>query len=144
MGGPGVFALEGMALGKPTLTYLDQEHLGDPLFNFPLVNATPENLAEVLAALIAVPELRRRLGEAGRACVERYQSIPPLAEVWDRIFRHVWRDEPLRLEETVHFSPDRQPRAFTENPLDPAFWPVPIDDVFPQIQEAIGAMRGPP
>lgn len=137
MGGPGVFAMEAMALGKPTLTYLDEDHLRDPLFDFPLVNANAENLTDVLAALIAIPELRRRIGAASRGHVARFQSIAALADVWDRIFRHVWSGEPLRLEETAHFSPERQPRSMTEDPLRREFWPVAVDDLMPQITAAL-------
>ncbi len=43
IGAFGMFALEGLALGKPVLTYLDQEHLGDPVFNLPLVNTNADN-----------------------------------------------------------------------------------------------------
>ncbi|HEV3484386.1 MAG TPA: hypothetical protein VG106_03190, partial [Vicinamibacterales bacterium] len=47
IGGWGVLASEGMMLGKPVMTYLDEEHLGDPVFNMPVVNTTPENLERV-------------------------------------------------------------------------------------------------
>ena len=141
IGAFGMFALEGLALGKPVLTYLDQEHLGDPIFNLPLVNANGDNLDQVLAVLLEVPALRQRLGEAGRAAVERYQSIPALAEVWNRIYRHVWWGEPLNLETTQHFSPQRKARSFTEDPSRPDFWPVPVADLLPEIQAALARVR---
>jgi glycosyltransferase involved in cell wall biosynthesis len=137
IGAWGAFAQEGLAVGKPVLTYLDQEHLGDPAFNLPLVNTNPENLERVLAALILVPELRERLGRAGRASVERYHSFDAIGEVWGHIYRHVWWGTPLELEETVHFGPSRVGRPFTEDPADPAFWPVPVDDLLPAIREAL-------
>lgn len=140
IGAFGVFAPEAMAVGRPVLTYLDQETLGDPLFDYPLVNTNPENVERVLAALVSVPELRVRLGQAGRASVERYLSPAALAEVWDRICRHVWWKEPLRLEETTHFSAERKPRAFTEDPADTEFWPVEVADLMPQIRAAIGRL----
>ena len=138
IGAFGMFALEGLALGKPVLTYLDQEHLGDPVFNLPLVNTNADNMDQVLAALLLVPELRERLGRAGRESVEKYQSIPALAEVWDRIYRHVWWGEPLNLETTAHFSPERKPRSFTEDPSRADFWPVPVEDLLPDIHVALG------
>ena len=124
IGAFGVFAVEAMAVGRPTLVYLDQELLGDPLFDFPLVNANPENLERVLAMLVQRPELRTRLGRASRASVERYLSPKALAEVWDAIIRHVWWGEPLQLERTEHFNAARKPRAFTEDPQDEDFWPA--------------------
>ena len=123
IGAFGVFAIEAMALGRPVLTYLDEEMLGDPVFNYPLVNAHPENLTGVLEVLVQSPELRERLGRLGREAVARYLSPAALAEVWKRIIAHVWEGTPLRLEETAHFSQDRKPRAFTENPQDDQFWP---------------------
>jgi glycosyltransferase involved in cell wall biosynthesis len=137
MGAFGVFALEGLALGKPVLTYLDEEHLRRPVFNHPIVNTTPENLERVLAVMLTVPELRHRIGAASRASVERYQSFEALAEVWRRIYRHVWWREPLHLESTAPFDPRRGSRAVTEDPSDPAFWPIDVSDLMPQIDAAL-------
>jgi hypothetical protein len=137
IGAYGVFALEGLAMGKPVLAYLDQEHLGDPAFDLPIVNSTPGNLDGVLAALAAVPELRERLGSAGRAAVERFQSEQAIGEVWGRIYSHLWRREPLDLETTRHFSGERQPRSFSEDPGEAAFWPVPVADLMPRIRQAL-------
>jgi hypothetical protein len=133
-----MFALEGLALGKTVLAYLDQEHLGDPVFNLPIVNANGENLARVLAALIALPELRSRIGRASREAAETYQSIAAMKEVWSRIYRHVWYGVPADLESTAHFSRERQPRPFTEDPADADFWPVPVDDLADAIRVVLG------
>lgn len=137
----GSFALEGMALGKPVLTYLDQEHLGDPVFNVPLVNANDENLESVLAVLLASPVLRERLGTAGRAAVETYHSDEALAEVWRVIHDHVWWGTPLDLSGTRHFSPARGTRSFTENPAEPEFWPVDVTDLREVIETALGRLQ---
>jgi glycosyltransferase involved in cell wall biosynthesis len=125
----GAFALEGMALGKPVLTYLDQEHLGDPVYNVPIVNANADNLESVLAVLIATPELRDRLGKAGRAAMETDYSLAAMAEVWRVIHEHVWWGKPLDVSQTRHFRATRGIRAFTEDPADPAFWPVDVRDL---------------
>jgi glycosyltransferase involved in cell wall biosynthesis len=93
----GKLATEGLAMGKPVLTYLDQEHLGNPVYNLPIVNTNAENLSQVLAALIQVPVLAERLGKAGRQQVERFQSVAALAEVWARIYGNVWWGSPLIL-----------------------------------------------
>ena len=141
IGAYGVFALEGLALGKPVLTYLDQEHLRDPVFNLPIVNAVPERLAEMLAALLLVPELRRRIGEASRAAAVKYQSVEALAEVWDRIYRFLWRGVPMNLETTAHFDPKRGTRSLSEDPAQAEFWPVPVNDLMPQIGDAVRRIR---
>lgn len=141
MGAFGIFALEGLALGKPVLTYLDEQHLQRPIFSHPLVNTTPENMIEVLAALHSVPELRARIGEASRASVVRYQSFDALAQVWTRIYRHVWWREPLGLESTAPFDPARTARSLSEDPNCAEFWPVSVDDLMPRIEEAVKRIR---
>jgi glycosyltransferase involved in cell wall biosynthesis len=133
IGAFGVLALEGLALGKTVLAYLDEESLGDPRFNLPIVNTTHENMRAVLRILLRLPELRRRLGTAGRAAVEHYQSVPALAEVWSRIYRHVWNGAPLHLEQTAHFAPERLARAFSEDPATAEFWPVDVSDLMTEI-----------
>jgi hypothetical protein len=140
MGTYGMFALEGLALGKPVLAYLDHQTVGDPAFNLPIVNTTPENLVAVLAVLLRVQPLRVRLGHVARAAAERYQSPDALAEVWDAIYRHVWWREPLRLEQTRHFAKERRPRSFTEDPAHLEFWPVPVADLSEEIAATLGTI----
>jgi len=137
----GSFALEGMALGKPVLTYLDQEHLGDPVFNVPIVNANGENLAAVLAVLVASSVLRDRLGAASRAAVETYHSVEAMAEVWKVIHDHVWWDRSLELSHTRHFSPSRVVRSFSEDPAEAEFWPVNVTDLREEIDAALALLR---
>ena len=126
IGAFGIFALEGMALGKPVLTYLDEPHLQRPVYSHPLVNTTPENMLAVLAVLHAVPELRRRIGNASRASVVCYQSFDALAQVWTRVYRHVWWGEPLDLASTPPFDPSRKARSLSEDPSQAEFWPVEV------------------
>ncbi|HEX8152309.1 MAG TPA: hypothetical protein VF698_04245 [Thermoanaerobaculia bacterium] len=135
IGAFGTFALEGLALGKPVLTYLDEHHRRDPVFNLPIVHTTLENMDAVLAALLAVPELRARLGAASREAVVRYQSIDALAEVWDQLYRRAWWGTPLRLAQTRHFQ--RRARSMSEDPREAEFWPVDVGDLLPRIREAI-------
>lgn len=141
MGAFGIFALEGMALGKPVLTYLDEQHLQRPIYSHPLVNTTPENLHEVLAVLHTVPELRVRIGKAARASVVRYQSFDALAQVWTRVYRHIWLREPLALESTPPYDPARTARSLSEDPGQAEFWPARVDDVMPRIEEALRRIR---
>ena len=137
IGAYGTLAIEAMALGKPTLTYLDQEHLGDPVFNMPLINANPENIEPVLAVLLQVPELRRRIGAASRDAIEKFHSIEAMSAIWDRIYRHVWWGEPLDLNGLPHFDPARGTRSFTEDPARADFWPVAAEDLGVKIASAL-------
>jgi glycosyltransferase involved in cell wall biosynthesis len=137
IGAFGIFALEGMALGKPVLTYLDETHLQRPVYSHPLVNTTPENMLEVLAVLHAVPELRVRIGNASRASVVRYQSFDALAQVWTRVYRHVWWGEPLDLAATPPFDPARKARSLSEDPSQAEFWPVDVSDLMDDVRDAL-------
>jgi nucleotide-binding universal stress UspA family protein len=135
IGSYGAFALESLALGKPVLVYLDPEDLATTSRGLPLVNTNAENLTRVLAAMLAVPELRTRLGEAGRAAVARQRSPEAIGEVWGRIYRHVWWGEPLRLEE------QGSPRSPSEDPAEEEFWPVEVGDLMERIREAVARLR---
>jgi len=137
MGAYGVFALEAMAMGKTVLTYLDHEHLGNPVFNLPVVNANPENLEAVLGVLLQSADLRRRIGAASRASIERFQSVEALAEVWRQIYRHIWWGEGLSLSNTRHFSPERTARSYTEDPTRAEFWPVDVNDMLHELETAM-------
>ena len=141
MGAFGVFGLEALALGKPVLTYLDSEHLANPVFNLPMVNTSHENMYEVIGVLVQVQKLRERLGQFSRAQVEKYQSVEALSEVWKQIYEHVWWGKQLELEKTRHFNTERQARAFTEDPGQLEFWPVPVDDLMPEIEQALQCLQ---
>jgi glycosyltransferase involved in cell wall biosynthesis len=75
----GVFAIEAMALGKPVVTFLHEEAVRRTEEAFgvrvPLVSATKETLRERLEPLVADAALRRRLGAASRAYVERVHDL---------------------------------------------------------------------
>lgn len=142
MGAYGVFALECLALGKPVLTYLDHDHLCNPVFNLPIVNTNRWNLSAVVTCLLSVPGLRERIGRAGRDAVVQYQSLEVMGELNKAMYDHVWWGKPLNLEGTRHFGPEREPRSFTENPRDPDFWPVPVADLLPQIRLACDKVVG--
>jgi hypothetical protein len=80
----GVFALEAMALGKPVVTYLKPDVVERSAEGYgiriPIVPATPETLVEALRPLVEQPTLRRELGAAGRAYVERVHDVERVAD----------------------------------------------------------------
>jgi glycosyltransferase involved in cell wall biosynthesis len=80
----GIFALEAMALGKPVVTYLRPELVEQAARAYgtdvPLVPATKETLVEALRPLVESPALRREVGAASRAYVERVHDIDRIAE----------------------------------------------------------------
>ena len=80
IGSYGIFACEGMALGKPVVCYI-QDSLTDTYPNgFPIVNANPDTIEEVLEELILSPEKRYNIGLKSRDYVERIHDIKVVAK----------------------------------------------------------------
>ncbi len=79
--GHGLNALEGMATGLPVVSNLEDDDYILPFRRWsffsecPLVSASPENLVDVLRALVKRPQLRIELGRAGRQYVEKYHGL---------------------------------------------------------------------
>ncbi|HEY3216980.1 MAG TPA: glycosyltransferase family 4 protein [Candidatus Eisenbacteria bacterium] len=78
MGWYGMVAVEAMAMGKPVLCFI-REDFEPRLDRCPIVRCTKEDLAERLAELLSDAALRRQLGQAGRAYVEREHAAPVIA-----------------------------------------------------------------
>jgi glycosyltransferase involved in cell wall biosynthesis len=70
MGWFGTLTVEAMALGKPVICYLRHDLLKSDV-EFPIVNATPDDIKQVLSELIASPALRAEIGIKGRRYVEK-------------------------------------------------------------------------
>jgi glycosyltransferase involved in cell wall biosynthesis len=99
MGWYALFAIEGMALGKPVLCYLRPDYLDlYTLFSFagecPLVDAHPLRIKERIRELVESPELRAELGERGRRYVQDHHSLESVGRMFDGIFRQL--DEAAR------------------------------------------------
>jgi glycosyltransferase involved in cell wall biosynthesis len=80
----GLFAIEAMALGKPVLAYLHDEAVRRTEDAFgvrvPIVSVTKETLRDRLAELAADEQLRREIGAASRAYVERVHDADANAD----------------------------------------------------------------
>jgi len=78
-GSHGVFAVEAMCMAKPVVCNILPEVA--PLYpeGFPIVGATPETLADVLADWLERPRERRELGLASRAYAERVHDARMVA-----------------------------------------------------------------
>ena len=89
----GVFALECMALGKPVVTYLKPELVTAAERGYgvrlPIVPATKETLADALRPLVESPALRRELGAASRAYVERVHDADRSADRLLDLYRSI-------------------------------------------------------
>ncbi len=88
-GSYGMLATESMALGKPVITYLREDLLGQYATKPPVCSANPDTLYEVLKQLLLNPELRFQRGVEGRIFVEQYHDIkvviPQLIKIYEGI-----------------------------------------------------------
>jgi len=80
----GVFAIEGMALGKPVITYLHDEAVERTEraygVDVPIVSATAETLVQRLRPLVESAAERRRIGDASRAYAEKVHDAEKIAD----------------------------------------------------------------
>lgn len=74
-GSHGVTAVETMASGKPTVTYIREDLVDKFPQGFPLVNANPDTIYDVLKELILSPAKRNEIGIASREYVEKYHDL---------------------------------------------------------------------
>ena len=79
-GAYGRASLESMASGKPTVAYLKPSIAARVPRDFPLVNASQDNLVEVVGRLIRDGALRREIGVKSRAFVERHHDARVIAD----------------------------------------------------------------
>lgn len=79
LGSFGLAAVEGMALGKPTLCYLTPAVAARLAGKSPLLNVSPERLSSTIIELIDDGERRRELGMAGRHYVENVHEAKVVA-----------------------------------------------------------------
>jgi glycosyltransferase involved in cell wall biosynthesis len=96
LGAYALFAIEGMALGKPVLCYLDSRfaHWHPEWDDCPIVNASPDTLLDELRRLVVDADLRRELGERGPEYVRHHHSLDAVGKQLDVIYRSLWDARP--------------------------------------------------
>lgn len=88
-GSHGVTAVEAMAAGKPTLTYIRPDLVSSFPEEMPLVNANPDTIYEKLKELIVAPDLRSSLSYRGRAYAEKYHDADVVARDLIEIYQDI-------------------------------------------------------
>lgn len=93
-----LFAIEAMAMAKPTLCYLRDDLLElYTLYSFagecPLINTPALEIKEVLRPLIHDAQRRREVGIAGRRYVEAHHSLESVGAMLDEIYRSLWTED---------------------------------------------------
>lgn len=85
-GAYGYTALEGLARGKPVLTYVRDRCLTVASEECPFINATPDTLDDVLTWCARNRALLPQIGRQGRAYIERHHTIPAIAARLARLY----------------------------------------------------------
>jgi glycosyltransferase involved in cell wall biosynthesis len=75
----GTFAVEGMALKKPVCVFITEEMLRLYPKELSVMNTSPDNLKQNLKRLLEDEELRKEMGEKGRAYAEKYHDVQKVA-----------------------------------------------------------------
>jgi glycosyltransferase involved in cell wall biosynthesis len=91
IGAYALFAIEGMALGKPVLCYLNPRFARHhpEWAESPIVNVDPDTLVDELRRLVTDAELRRELGARGPEYVRRVHSLEAVGERLDALYRRL-------------------------------------------------------
>ncbi|MDX6424314.1 MAG: hypothetical protein QOI67_1785, partial [Gaiellaceae bacterium] len=86
------FAIEGMALGRPVVCYLNPRFaVHHPEWSdAPIVSATPDSIVEELRGLVRDRARREELGAKGPEYVRRHHSLEAVGEQLDIVYRSVW------------------------------------------------------
>jgi hypothetical protein len=100
--------IEGMASGLPVMANLEREEATRVFRRFgfldecPILSTSPETLTDNLRLLVTRPELRRRLGEAGRAYAEKYHSYATSQYMFGSIYDRILDGKDIRLINLFH------------------------------------------
>lgn len=88
-GSHGVTAVEAMAIGKPTISYIRGDLLSKYPADLPLVNANPDSIYDELKKLVGNPSLREKLSRKGRCYVEKYHELLIVSREMLDVYREI-------------------------------------------------------
>jgi glycosyltransferase involved in cell wall biosynthesis len=89
LGCHGYAACEAMAYGKPVICFVKDSLKAEYPPTLPLVNATPDNIADKIAMLITDGQMRHDLGKNGRIYIDTYHDEKKLTDEMISIYEHV-------------------------------------------------------
>ena len=86
------FAIEGMALGRPVVCYLNPRFAAHhpEWIEAPIVSATPDTIVDELRRLVSDRARREELGAKGPEYVRRHHSLEAVGARLDEVYRAVW------------------------------------------------------
>lgn len=89
LGDRGLAALEAMAYGKPVICYIKPSLVKAYPSECPIINATQEQLTDVLASLIQKPNQRHEIGRQSRAFMENYHDADKVVSQLISVYQKV-------------------------------------------------------
>jgi len=118
-------AIEGMATGLPVLGSLGSRNVTAHFRRFsfldecPVISSSPEDLESDLEILVTHPELRHKLGQAGRLYVEKYHSPEAARHMFGSVYERIWDGKLVDLINLFHplKSNYRKSQPVVEHPL---------------------------
>ena len=92
IGAYGQFAIEGMALGRPVVCFLNPRFAPHhpEWAEAPIVSATPDTIVEELRRLVTDAQLREDLGARGPEYVRRYHSLHAVGARMTALYERLW------------------------------------------------------
>ena len=88
-GSHGVTAVEAMAMGKPTITYIRDDLISNYPPDLPLINANPDTIEDALRKIISNHKLRSEIGNASREYVEKYHDAKVVVNHLATIYKNL-------------------------------------------------------
>lgn len=93
-GAYGVTAVETMAAGKPTVTYIRDDLIRKYPSELPIVNANPETIYTRLKELICDPSMRSEIAYASRSFVEKFHKSEVVVDQLIDVYKSLgWNHE---------------------------------------------------
>jgi glycosyltransferase involved in cell wall biosynthesis len=89
IGGHGVTAVESLAAGKPTITYIREDLLKKYPEDMPIISANPDTIYKELKRLILEPKQRYQIGVASREYAKKYHDIRVVCNDLLKIYKEI-------------------------------------------------------
>jgi len=108
MTGYAINSMEGMASGLPVLANHEEEYYTRVFRRYgfldecPILSTSPENIVENIRTLVRNPNLRRTLGQAGRAFVCKYHSFASAQYLYGSIYAKILEGRDVDLMNLFH------------------------------------------
>ena len=94
-------AMEGFSAGLPVISNLERNDLTQVFRRYsyldecPILSGTPENIKDRIKKLVVQPDLRKKLGEAGREYAVKYHSYSAYQFLFEKIIEKIWYNQPV-------------------------------------------------